>query len=55
MATVHSDDSEEVESVQSEALKDKMSRAQIFACVLGVVVTAVLAYAVVKNINNKDK
>lgn len=55
MATVHADDSEEVESVQSDSLKGKMSRAQIFACVLGVVVTAVFAYAVVKNINNKDK
>lgn len=55
MATVHTDNSEGVESVQSEALKDKMSRAHIFACVLGVVVTAAIAYAVVKNINNKDK
>ena len=55
MATVQSDDSEEVESVQSESLKDKMSRAQIFACVLGVVVTAAIAYAVVKNINNTNK
>jgi hypothetical protein len=55
MATVHADDSEEVESMQNDSLKDKMSRAQIFACVLGVVVTAVLAYSVVKNINNKNK
>lgn len=54
MATVHADTEEDV-TVQSDSLKDKMSRAQIFTCVLGVVVTAVLAYAVVKNINNKNK
>ena len=53
MATVQPDDSEEVASVQCEALNDKMSRAQIFACVLGVVVTAAIAYAVIKNIRNK--
>lgn len=55
MATVHADDSEEVAPVQSKALNDKMSRAQIFACVLGVVVTAAIAYSVVKNINNTNK
>jgi len=55
MATVHADDSEEVASVQSDSLKGKMSRAQIFACVLSVVVTAAIAYAVVKNINNTNK
>lgn len=52
MATIRANETDEEANVQSEELNDRMKKEHIFAGVLGVVVAAVLIYAVVKNINN---
>ena len=54
MATVHADDSEEVESVQSNNLRDRISKKHIVIGVLGVATVVAVVYAIIK-INNHNK